>query len=169
MRTSPSSGAAPGLGGRHVLAAMVAFFAVIILADATMIYTALSTFGGVDNANAYREGLAYNKRIAADARQAALGWESRIELSGAPARLTVSLTDSSGAAVAGRTVVASVGRPATNRFDNVLTLAEIAPGVYEAVIEKAGEGTWIADIRAYADGDKANAVFQVRRRLWVAP
>ena len=69
MSTTAAGGAkARGIRGGHVLAAMLAFFAVIIVADATMIYKALTTFGGVDNPNAYRQGVAYNQRIARDAR-----------------------------------------------------------------------------------------------------
>ena len=69
MSTTAAVGAkAAGIRGGHVLAAMLAFFAVIIVADATLIYKALTTFGGVDNPNAYRQGVAYNQRIARDAQ-----------------------------------------------------------------------------------------------------
>ncbi len=66
MSTTAARGAkARGIRGGHVLGAMLAFFAVIIVADTTLIYKALTTFGGVDNPNAYRQGVAYNQRIAA--------------------------------------------------------------------------------------------------------
>ena len=58
MSTTATGGAKPGgIRGGHVLAAMLAFFAVIIVADTTLIYRALTTFGGVDNPNAYRQGV----------------------------------------------------------------------------------------------------------------
>ncbi|MCC7253851.1 FixH family protein [Hyphomicrobium sp.] len=160
-----------GLSGRHVLGAMLAFFAVIIVADATMIYKAVSTFGGVDNANAYRDGLAYNARIALAERQAALGWSETVELVSEPARLRVALKDASGAAPASLRVEATLGRPATNAADTVLRLAEVAPGVFEAPVgDDPGPGAWIARVRAYpADGTTAEPIYQMRRRLWVAP
>jgi nitrogen fixation protein FixH len=168
---SPNGPGEQGLRGRHVLGAMVAFFAVIIVADATMIYKAVSTFGGVDNTNAYRDGLAYNIRIARAARQAALGWHDSIEFLSGPARLRVSLKGPGGASPAVTTVKATLGRPATNSVDTLLRLAEVAPGVFEAPVgDDPGPGAWIATVRAFqGDAAATEPVYQMRRRLWVAP
>ena len=160
-----------GLRGKHVLAAMVAFFAVIIVADATMIYKALTTFGGVDNANAYRDGLAYNDRIERAKRQSSLGWGDTVTLSDDASRLRVSIRAADGKPLAGLRIDATLGRPATVRADMALRLAETAPGVYEApVTTPLAGGTWIADVRVIAEGgDPAIPVYETRRRLWVAP
>lgn len=167
--TSTNSAPRRGLSGWHVLAAMVGFFAVIIVADATMIYKALSTFGGVDNANAYRDGLAYNARIATAERQAGLGWQDKVEVLADPARLRVSLTGRDGQPVTGLKVEAVIARPATTRFDEAVAMAEVAPGVFEAVLSHvAGGGAWIADVRAFKAGE-AEPVYLTRRRVWVAP
>lgn len=156
--------------GGHVLFAMLAFFGTIIAVDSVLIYKAVSTFGGVENAQAYREGLAYNERIAADEKQAGLGWTSRIEARGAPLRLSVSLEDRDGVAVARRHVVADVGRPATNRFDRTIKLAEVTPGVYEAAFSEAAAGTWVVDLRVSSSAEAESAPdYQARRRLWIAP
>jgi nitrogen fixation protein FixH len=171
MTTSGSAEQPPrGLSGWHVLGAMLSFFAVIIVADATMIYKAVSTFGGVDNANAYRDGLAYNARIARDARQAALGWTDTVALAADPARLRVSLKDAGGGAPPGLRIEATLGRPATNTADKVLRLAEVTPGLFEVPLESEPEpGAWIATVRAFTAEGAAEPVFEVRRRLWVAP
>lgn len=170
MRTTVAVGAkAGGIRGGHVLAAMLAFFGVIIVADATLIYRALTTFGGVDNPDAYRQGVAYNQRIARDARQSRIGWRDEIVAVGAPERLQVTLRDHAGAAVAGKKVAARIGRPATNRFDAALELTEVAPGQYEAPLPKAGEGSWIVDLNVY-DGDASpEPLYQARRRVWIKP
>lgn len=158
------------LKGWHVLAAMLAFFGTIIAVDSVLIYKAVSTFGGIESANAYRDGLAYNTRLAIDAEQAKLGWTERVEAAGSPLRLRVTLEGREGDAVARRHVVADVGRPATNRFDRTLELAEVAPGVYEAALAEAGPGTWAVDLRVFdRRADDAEPVYRVRRRLWVAP
>jgi nitrogen fixation protein FixH len=169
MSFSETNGPKRGLTGAHVLLTLLGFFAVIVVADATLIYKALTTFGGVDNVNAYRDGLAYNARIAADARQSDLGWQDRLEISGDPARLSYSLADKDGQPVAGQRVTAKVGRPATNRFDRTLTLAETAPGRYEAVLEGAESGTWLVEAQVFSGLDDSDPLFRVRRRLWVAP
>lgn len=156
------------LRGRHVLGAMLAFFGVIVVADATMIYKAVTTFGGVDNVNAYRDGLAYNARIASAERQAKLGWRDTVEILADPDRIRVSLTDAKGQPLSALKVEATLGRPATVRSDAVLPLAETAPGVFEAVLPESGEGAWIATVRAFQT-DSEEPAYQNRRRLWVKP
>ncbi len=167
-------GSRRGLSGWHVLGGMLGFFGLIVVADATLIYKALSTFGGVDNANAYRDGLAYNARIARDAEQARLGWSETVELSADPARLRISLKDAAGnAPLRPLRVEATLGRPATNVSDVVVRLGDVGSGVFEAPLETApGTGAWIVTARAYAaDGAAAapDPLYEVRRRLWVAP
>lgn len=160
---------ARGLSGWHVLGAMLTFFAVIIVADATMIYKAISTFGGVDNANAYRDGLAYNQRIESETRQAALGWNETVEVLSDPARLRISLRDAGGEPLASIRMEATLSRPATITSDTQVRLAEVSPGLFEAAIgERVEPGTWIATVRAFRS-DMNDSVYQVRRRLWVAP
>lgn len=160
-----------GLSGRHVLFAMLAFFGVVVVADAIMIYKAVSTFGGVDNANAYRDGLSYNTRIARAERQSALGWSETVEIVPGPARLRVSIAGAAGTAPAPARMEAVVGRPATNRADTRLQLVQVAPGVFEAPVGRDLEpGAWIATVRAFEAGaGAAEPVFQARRRLWIAP
>jgi nitrogen fixation protein FixH len=158
-----------GLRGGHVLGGMLAFFAVIIVADGTLIYKALTTFGGVDNPNAYRQGVTYNQRIARDAEQTLIGWHDDIEVVRSPERLRVSLRDRAGSAVAGRKVAARISRPATNRFDETLDLAEIAPGQYEAPLPGTHEGSWIVDLSVYDGGASTEPLYQMRRRVWIKP
>lgn len=158
-----------GIRGRHVLGSMLAFFAVIVVADATMIYKAVTTFGGVENPNAYRQGVAYNQRIARDAEQSLIGWRDDIDVIGAPQRLRVSLRDRSGAAVTGKKLLARIGRPATSRFDTTLDLVEAAAGQYEAPIAAAHEGAWIVDISVLRAGGPDEPFYQARRRVWIKP
>ena len=170
MSTTATGGAKTGgICGGHVLAAMLAFFAVIVVADSTMIYKALTTFGGVDNPNAYRQGVAYNQRIARDARQSLIGWQDDIVALGAPERLRAILRDHAGAAVAGKRVTARIGRPATNRFDAALELTEFAPGQYEVPLPEAGQGAWIVDLSVYDGGGATEPLYQARRRVWIKP
>ncbi len=84
------------LKGRHVLFAFLGFFAVFASVDIFMIYRALSTFGGVDNVNAYRDGLAYNSRIAQGEQQDKAGWHDSLEVLPAPQRLRLSILNSDG-------------------------------------------------------------------------
>lgn len=157
------------LNGWHVLAAMLAFFGTIIAVDSVLIYKAVSTFGGIESANAYRDGLHYNARLARAAEQANLGWTENVEAAASPQRLRVTLTGPDGAGVTGRHVVAEVGRPATNRFDRTLELVEVAPGLYEAALADAGPGTWAVGLSVFERRGGDEPVYRARRRLWIAP
>lgn len=168
--TMPTPGRASGIRGGHVLWGMLAFFAVIVVADATMIYKAVTTFGGVENPNAYRQGVAYNQRIARGAEQSLIGWRDDTDvIGGASPRLRVSLRDRSGAAVTGKTLLAHIGRPATNRFDTTLDLVEVAAGQYEAPIAAAHDGAWIVDLTVLPAGGADEPLYQSRRRVWIKP
>jgi nitrogen fixation protein FixH len=158
-----------GITGSHVLWLMLTFFAVIVVADATMIYQALSTFGGVDNPNAYRDGLAYNARIARAERQSLAGWQDTVEAVAATRRLRATLRERNGAAVAGKRVVAEMERPATSRCDLRLAFDEVSTGVYEAALPaRIDGGTWVVNLSAFEAGASSPA-YQTRRRLWIAP
>lgn len=159
----------PRMRGGHVLAILVGFFATVAAVDGFMIYRAVSTFGGIETPDAYRKGVAYNDSIAKDAEQSRLGWTDEIKVVGVPQRLQVALRDKGESAIAGKHVVATLGRPATDRYDVTLTLAETAPGLYEAALPAAGEGTWIVDLSAYDGGSLGEPVYQARRRAWIDP
>jgi nitrogen fixation protein FixH len=145
---------------------MLCFFGVIVAVDGFMIYRAVSTFGGLETQDAYKKGLAYNQRISRDADQARAGWQDTVEIGGAQQRLRIALRDHAGAPIAGKRLAAKVGRPATDRFDMTLDLAETAAGVYEAALPVVAEGSWIVDLSAY-DGVAQEPVYEARRRVWI--
>jgi nitrogen fixation protein FixH len=156
----------PGLLGRHVLMMMISFFGVIVAVDGFMIYRAVSTFGGLETQDAYRKGLAYNQRISRDAEQAHAGWQDTVEIGGAGQHLRITLRDPAGAPITGKRLAAKIGRPATDRFDVTLDLAEIRAGVYEAAIPVVAEGSWIVELSAF-DGAAQEPAYEARRRVWI--
>lgn len=158
-----------GLRGGHVLAIFLGFFITVVAVDGLMIYQAVSTFGGLETQDAYRKGLAYNQRIAQDAEQSLAGWRDEVKVVGSPHRLHVALRDQSAAAIAGKRLIATVGRPATERFDMTLELVEISPGIYEAALPAASEGSWIVDLSAYDANASGSPLYQARRRAWIGP
>ena len=157
----------PRLVGRHVLAAMLVFLAVVLAVNAAMIYAALSTYSGVVAAEPYRKGLHYNDRILAAERQRQRDWREalRIEPDG---RITLAITGADGAAIGNLRVEVSIGRPATSRDDVKLSLLADAD-VYRGQIAPLPPGTWIVGVEARSAGADAEAIFRARKRLWVAP
>jgi nitrogen fixation protein FixH len=157
-----------GLRGAHVLGIFLAFFAAVFVVNGAMIYSALSTHTGLVANEPYRKGLHYNERIAADERQARLGWTDAIDI-GREGRVGVAIADAGGRPVSGLKVEVVLGRPSTNRLDVRLTLAEAAPGRYEARTAPMLEGAWLVGLEARADAKAEDPVYRARRRLWLKP
>jgi nitrogen fixation protein FixH len=150
-----------------VLAAFVAFFAAIFLMNGVLIWRAIGTNTGIVANEPYRKGLHYNDRIAAEERQAALGWKDRMEVTQS-GTMALALTDKDGRPVTGLKVETMLGRPATNREDLRLKLSEVAPGSYQARTAPLGAGSWLVALEARkADADEP--VYRLRRRLWFTP
>jgi nitrogen fixation protein FixH len=151
-----------------VLLAVLGFFAVVFLVNGVMIYSALSTHTGLVANEPYRKGLAYNERIAADERQARLGWSDTIEI-GRDGWVTLSMAHSDGSPVAGLKIEATLGRPSTNRHDIKLALSETAPGRYQAQTAPLGEGNWLITAEARVDARADEPIYRARRRVWLKP
>ena len=161
-----------GLTGRHVLIAAAGFFGVIFAVNGVLLWKALSTHSGLVAQEPYRKGLAYNERIAADARQRNLGWIADLHVE-PPGPATLALTDSTGRAVTGLAIRGSIGRPSSNAEDVRLSFAEQEPGSYVAPMPKIGAGSWQVDIEARAatagEQPMPEPVYRMRRRLWLKP
>ena len=171
MTSSRASASPQALNGWHILASLVGFFTLVFVANAIMIYLAVSTFGGLDTDDAYRKGLAYNDRVAAAAAQAKRGWRDELSYLPKPQRLRLALTDASGEAVGGLTVTAQVQRPATTRFDQELALVQSGPGTYEANAAGLDAGWWTVDLTARhtSAGEVSPILYEARRRVWIKP
>ena len=155
-----------GLQGRHVLASLIGFFAFVFVVNGAMIYSALSTNSGLVAKEPYRKGLHYNERIAADERQALLGWSDTVDL-GRDGHLAVALADTHGRPIEGKTVAVLIGRPSTDRADIRLSLHEAVPGRYEAKTAPLAAGNWLVALEVRADAQADEPLYRARRRLWL--
>ena len=153
--------------GRDVLAMVLAFFAAVFAVNGFMIYAAVSTHTGLVANEPYRKGLAYNERIAADERQAQLGWFEQLEFS-RDGRLLLTLAQRDSRPVQGLKVEGVLGRPASNHRDVLLRFIEMAPGHYQALAPGMPAGSWLITLEA-RPSDGAEPIFRLRRRLWLKP
>ncbi len=160
-----------GIQGRHVLFGMLAFFGVVLGVNGLMLWHAIATHSGVVALEPYRKGLAYNARIAAGERQAALGWQADVAL-GADGVVEVSLSDGRGMAIEGYVTSGTLGRPSSNRSDISLRFAEARPGAYVAAAGVLDPGAWQIEVEvrtAAAQDGAGETVYRMRRRLWLKP
>jgi nitrogen fixation protein FixH len=152
--------------GRHVLCVFLGFFAAIFVMNGALIYWAVTTHAGLVANEPYRKGLHYNERIAADERQARLGWTDTLDVT-RDGGLALVLKDRAGQPVTSLKVEVVLGRPATNRQDIRVALREVAPGRYEAQTGLLGPGSWLVALEARADAGEP--LYRKRRRLWFSP
>ena len=158
------------LTGRHVLLALFAFFGMMLIANGIFLYYALSTFNGVETADAYRRGLTYDQRVGEADAQAARGWQATLGYDRGRGQLSLHLQDREGFAVPGLTVTAEIGRPATDRFDRTLTLGQAEPGLYRVGAGPLDAGQWIVALEARRLRDGVSVVvYRMKERLWVKP
>ena len=87
------------LTGRHVLAWLGAFFAVMFVANIALIYFALHTLHGSELENPYDASQAFNRRIAAARAQDERGWKADVltRAEGRGERVMVEFRDRAGA------------------------------------------------------------------------
>ncbi len=145
--------------GWHVLAAMVAFFGIIIAMNTVFMTFAFKTFPGEETRRSYVQGLEYNRVIEARRAQAELGWTASTNLTAEFA--LVEILDATGQPVTGLRLVGTLQHPADMNQDRELTFTEIRSGVYAAGADNLPEGQWTLAARA-----EGNTPFELESRLW---
>lgn len=123
------------LKGYHVLVIAVGAFGIVVGANLAMLFAATGSFPGLVVKNSYVASQQWNEKTAA---QAALGWQAGVSYS--DGTVTVRLTDADGAPVAAADLSLTIGRPARDRGDQVLT-ATGADGLYRVPVDLAS-GRW---------------------------
>jgi nitrogen fixation protein FixH len=158
------------LKGWHVLAIFLSMFLSVTAVNAFMIYRAVTTFGGLDTPDAYRKGLQYNREIADQRTQDALGWTDAVKFDSKTGDLMVTYTGPGGAQLSELEVTAALDRPATTRFDQDIKLQPAGDGSYRADLAGLAPGTWILSLTAtQAAGNSAPSIYRSKVRLWKAP
>ena len=153
------------LTGRHVLIGMVAFFSLVIGANATFITLAIWSFPGEEEAKAYAVGLNYNETLAERRAQAALGWREEIEIIRGPAaQAIIEMRDADGSPLDGLAIEGGLRRPAADGADIVLRFDALGRGRYRAPLPPDAAGQW--ELRATL-WDAENRRFTLRSRLWL--
>lgn len=132
------------LRGRHVLLAMLAFFAAIIAVNVSFAIVAVRSFPGEDVRRSYLQGLNFNATIAERRAQAALGWSAAAALSGGPgdATVVVYLNTRDGAPLNDATLTGALRWPADARRDHDLTFTRDGDGRYLARVGALQAGRW---------------------------
>lgn len=131
--------------GRMVLIWTVAFFAVVLGVNFTMLKLAIDSMPGTDVDSAYRASLAFNSEIGAAREQVARAWTVTAHVEREPdgrGLVQAEARDKNGAPLVGLTFTAQLARPTDKRADRTVALGERETGLYRARVENLPAGQW---------------------------
>jgi nitrogen fixation protein FixH len=147
--------------GWHVLAAFVAFFAIVIAVDTGFVIMSIRSFPGQVSVTPYEDGLVYDRKLAQLAAQARLGW--RATAAAEPDAVIVEMRDADGHPLKRLALSGKLERPATEAGRLTLQFHETSPGRYVAHPGRLS-GTW--DLTAVATGPVGERFEAERRLAW---
>lgn len=151
------------LSGRTVLLWLIAFFAVVSLANGILIRAAVTTFGGVETASSYQAGLAFTREAAAARAQDALHWQVKASVRPFAERTLVEIDarDAAGRPLPGLQASVNLSHPADRRADQPVTLSEDVSGHFRGTAAPIA-GQWDVVIELSRDGER---LFRSRNRV----
>ena len=155
-------------GDRWIPWSFVAFFAVVLAANGSMMFAAFSSWPGLETTSAYQRGLAYNRMLAAADKQAELDWQVAFVFTQDGRRrgiVEVDLADRFGSRLRDAEVRAQFVRPTSEGSDLSVELPHQTGGHYRADVELPLEGQW--DVRIVASS--GGKVYRLSRRILLRP
>ena len=162
-RAAPKAPAGTLTGGK-VLVWLLGLFGAMVIANACLVYFALSTFSGLDSPNSYETGLAFQRGITQAAAQNARGWKVDVAVTPSPDGVTAfsfAVHDKEGQAVTGLKPVITLNHAATSRLDQTVVVTETGIGTYSGTT-RAIAGQWYLVIAFKKGGER---LFLSRNRL----
>ncbi|VAV83389.1 hypothetical protein MNBD_DELTA01-1397 [hydrothermal vent metagenome] len=141
---------------------IVVFFAVVFAMNSYLIYTAYKNFDGLTDENYYQKGLFYDANRSAAKK---IGWSFALDFKDVPATkidlpFVLRLRDKTGAPLLGASVVATLRRLTTDKYDDVYVLTETGEG-YTGVMHVPLAGKWEVFVEAEKDGEKLVKHFEM--------
>jgi nitrogen fixation protein FixH len=155
--TSPSSDPnGPRKSDRWIPWYFVGGFAIMLIANISLITFSMTSWNGLVTKHAFEEGNNYNAAISGAARQAELGWRSKLTVGGVinqTGTVTVLFRDKESQPISGAKMSIVLTRSDRDDMDQTVPLAEIAPGEYRASASFPVYGRWQVRTIAHAMGD----------------
>jgi nitrogen fixation protein FixH len=148
---------------RYIPWLFVAGFAVVIAANATMVWFAVGSFSGLYTPAPRDRGLHYNEIMAEQRARDALGWRIDAAWRAEGSRLEVAVVDAAGQPLTGAHVTAELIRPVEKRPPLPVALAAIDLGRFAASIDLPERGNLDLDIVVERGGDR----YALTRRMFL--
>ncbi|MGI9510275.1 MAG: FixH family protein [Geminicoccaceae bacterium] len=158
----------PRFFGHWIPWVFVGLFLLVLAANGTLIYVAVSTFTGLETSDAYKKGLDYNDRLAVAERQEQLGWQAVVEATANAQKqvtLTLTLNDRLEAPITSADVEAEFVRPVQAGHDLTVPLEDQGGGRYAAVVDLPLAGQWDVHFTARAREN----IYRLVERIHIEP
>jgi nitrogen fixation protein FixH len=149
--------------GRMVLTCLIAFFAVVALANGILVRAAVTSFGGVETASSYQAGLSFAREIEAARAQDERHWQVKAKVlpGGGTTTVEIDARDAAGQPLAGLEANAQLAHPTDRRADRMVSLSEAAAGQFRGTTGPIA-GQWDLVTELSRDGTR---LFRSRNRL----
>lgn len=165
MTTADFTLAPRRITGRTVLFGLIAFFALVATVNGVFIYFAITSWPGLSNRDAYKDGLNYNAQLDEARRQQALGWTSRLGIDSSGG-VVANIGHADRTPVSGLRVQISITRPVGDERRVDTDLAQALDGSYRGAISALDAGQWRVQLTARRGGQ---TVYRMNHDLWVRP
>lgn len=129
----------PKFTGKHMLATMICFYAVIITVNLIMVYFALNSWSGLLTDHSYKENQVFDQKTAALQKMQSLGVQ--LKPSYQNGEISIEARDKTGQLIKDGNLSLEVGRVIHERDDQTLILTGNDEGRY-AVKHILGRGRW---------------------------
>ena len=167
MAASFASRVRPAAGGSWIPWIFVVGMLVVVAVNATLVYFAMHSWGGLVSDHAFERGIAYNRLIAEAAAEEALGWKADVayqaRAGGKDAALVVTLRSADGKPMNRAAITLEAQRPVEAQAPLAMALRYVGEGRYAAAADELRLGQW--DIRMSVANDGHEAHFT--RRIFV--
>ena len=138
-------------------------FLVVIVANGTLIWFALSTFGGLYVEQPYSRGLTFNEALARAESSTELGWSMALDVE--DGRVTVFLSNAEGQGLEALSLRGQLVQPLGEAVPVELTFAPLRHGRYRGEVGDLAPGRWELRLVAERGADR----FAATSRFVIAP
>ena len=130
--------------GKHVLIWLGCFFGAMFIANGFFVYYARTTWPGVVEQSPYQASQNYNKTLAEAEAQNQRSWHMDMQLKRSQSEifLVIIAKDKLNNPLNDLTIIANIGRPTTEVFDQELNLQADGNGIYRAKVATLDPGMW---------------------------
>lgn len=119
-------------------------FAIILIANGIMVFSAFDSWTGVSTDDAYRRGLAHNQQLAQAKKAEATGWQiaARVDGAGTQRQVLVTLHDKAKRPIRHADIRVAFQRPIERGYDFAVTLRPTGNGRYAGQVRIPKYGQW---------------------------